>query len=165
MAKGGPKLKVATGAPPPAFTGETPSGSSVVVKNGTPQFAENAGSAVLFTAAGGLLRGRHQTMQGLAKHLSAQLHAPVLDATSLDGEYDFDMPFAPEPVQLSKTDVIVSPMAAAGPAVQASPATPDDLPSLLTALQTQLGLKVEAVKAVPIEVVVLDKANRDPTPN
>jgi uncharacterized protein (TIGR03435 family) len=47
----------------------------------------------------------------------------------------------------------------------AGAATPSSLPSLWDAIQRQLGLKLEPVKNVPVEVVVLEKANKDPTEN
>jgi uncharacterized protein (TIGR03435 family) len=62
----------------------------------------------------------------------------VVDRTGLDGRYDIVLKWSPE--QTPK----------------------DDLPSLFTALQEQLGLKLESSKAM-VEVLVIDSVER-PTP-
>ena len=67
----------------------------------------------------------------------------VLDRTGLTGSYDFDIKFDPRPLDAASVD------APSGP-------TP---PSLNTALQTQLGLKLEAAKG-PVEVLVIDVAKK-----
>jgi uncharacterized protein (TIGR03435 family) len=76
------------------------------------------------------------------------LGRPVLDKTGLTGKYDFTLTWAPENVSIS------------GVATQ-SPITTGDpgAPSLFTALEEQLGLKLESVKA-PIEIIVIDHVNR-----
>jgi uncharacterized protein (TIGR03435 family) len=38
----------------------------------------------------------------------------------------------------------------------------DDRPTIWDAIKEQLGLQLEAIKSVPVEVLVLDKANREP---
>ena len=52
--------------------------------------------------------------------------------------------------------------AGAGPV---SLAPPSEHPGLFTAIKQQLGLQLEALKSVPVEVLVLDKASREPTEN
>jgi len=69
---------------------------------------------------------------------------PVVDRTGLTGTYDFYVRFA-----------------AAGLGA-ASPDT-TNLPSIFTALQEQLGLKLEAARG-PVEMLVIDSVER-PTPN
>jgi uncharacterized protein (TIGR03435 family) len=84
------------------------------------------------------------SMQGLAHVLQMQLGRPVVDRTGLTGNYDFALKFAP---------------------VQSS-ATSDDAsaaPSLFTAVQEQLGLKLESVKT-PVQVLVVEHIER-PTEN
>ena len=73
----------------------------------------------------------------------------VVDRTGLTGQWDFVMTFAPDPGRGT-------------PPPDAPPADPD-APSLFTALQEQLGLKLESTKA-PIEVIVIDSVER-PTPD
>jgi uncharacterized protein (TIGR03435 family) len=71
------------------------------------------------------------------------LDRPVLDRTGLTGSYDFTLTWTPE----------TSPVNAGG-------ATSDTLgPSIFTAVQQQLGLKLEVQKA-PVEVLMIDHAER-----
>jgi uncharacterized protein (TIGR03435 family) len=163
VASGGAKLKEALEAAPES------SQPAVVVKNGIPQFSDTAATGTLLTLTRALVRGRHQNIEGLARQLTQQLAAPVIDATGLEGEYDYDLSFMPEPTPVSSNRVVLSPPPAAGTAApqSVSPDLPDSQQqsTLRVALQEQLGLKLEAVKSVPVEVVVLDKANREPTVN
>jgi uncharacterized protein (TIGR03435 family) len=77
---------------------------------------------------------------GLAPHLGNI----VLDKTGLEGEFDFKVQFADD-----------SPPK---PGAEPAEAPPDpSLPSLASALQEQLGLKLETQKA-PVEVIVVDRA-------
>jgi uncharacterized protein (TIGR03435 family) len=75
-----------------------------------------------------------QTMQGDGK--------PVVDQTGLTGRFDFTLKWTRE--QTPSTD-------------------PNAAPGLFTALQEQLGLKLEPVKA-PVDVIVIDHVER-PSPN
>ena len=100
------------------------------------------------------------------------LQGPVVDATSLEGEYDYDLSFQNVPAQRTKDSVgfvpgrgeVVLP-ANAGPAVtpEASP-DPSDRPTIWDAVKQQLGLQLDAFKSVPVQVLVLDKAHQ-PTAN
>lgn len=160
VAEKGAKLRKSLEAPPAS------SQPDVVVRNKIPQFSNTAGTGTLLTLTGAVIRGRHETMAGLIRQLVQQLGVPVIDATGLDGEYDYDVPFAPEPPLVSGAGAVVFPPGAVAAAPQqVNPPAPDGLPTLRTALQDQLGLKLEAVKSVPVEVVVLDKANKEPTVN
>ena len=71
---------------------------------------------------------------------------PVLDKTGLTGKYDF---------QLTLTDFQLSINAEQ----RGIPAADSEGPSVFTALQDQLGLKLEAQKAA-IEIIVIDRASR-----
>jgi uncharacterized protein (TIGR03435 family) len=75
----------------------------------------------------------------------------VVDRTGLTGGWDADLTFAPEPNR------------GATPPDAPAAAVNSDAPSLFTALQEQLGLKLESTRA-PIEVVVIDSVER-PVPD
>jgi uncharacterized protein (TIGR03435 family) len=78
----------------------------------------------------------------------------VVDRTGLTGGYDFDFEYAPEP----------APGAAPGPPSASDPATAvTDRPGLFTALEEQLGLKLQPARA-PIDVLVIDRVT-PPTDN
>jgi uncharacterized protein (TIGR03435 family) len=75
----------------------------------------------------------------LLEVIIGQLDAPVIDDTTLSGPFDFDVRWSND-------------VAPAG-----------DLPSIYTALQEQLGLKLEK-RRVPVEMFVVDRFER-PTPD
>jgi uncharacterized protein (TIGR03435 family) len=81
---------------------------------------------------------------------SAVLDKPVVDQTGLAEKYDFVVKFTPQPGQMTGLG---------GP--QQPPATdnPDAPPDLFTAIQQQLGLKLESTKA-PADVLVIDKLEK-----
>ena len=97
-------------------------------------------------------------MENLARILSDRLGRHVLDKTGLTGNYDFTLKWAPDEGQ--------APMfhgAPGGPGPGAGPNNPppadSNAPSLFTALQEQLGLKLDSQKG-PVEVLVIDHADK-----
>jgi uncharacterized protein (TIGR03435 family) len=84
------------------------------------------------------------TMKFLASALSGVTGRTVVDHTDLEGPFDFELRYAP-------------------PAGGAEPPPPSDQPSVFTAVQEQLGLKLEAANE-PIEVLVIDQVSM-PTEN
>lgn len=163
VAKGGAKLRRSVDAP----TVEV-SGPSIVTKNGIRQFADNARSGVLLTIEEEQLHGRKETMGGLAHYLVQALHTPVIDATGIDGEYDYDLSFEPIVAPLPKGSVVfLGPPGAVAPAGPSGPPIappPGDRPTVFTAIK-ELGLQLESVKSIPVDVLVLDRASPDPTEN
>jgi bla regulator protein blaR1 len=94
----------------------------------------------------------------LAEILSHQLGREVVDHTGLKGNYDFKLQWTPDENQpLSGPD--------GGPTQTPANAAPPDSsgPSLPTALQEQLGLRLESQKA-PVDVFVIDHVE-EPSPN
>jgi uncharacterized protein (TIGR03435 family) len=73
---------------------------------------------------------------------SQMLGRMVVDKTGLTGEYDASLTFDLDSVANS-----------------ASPTDPSDLPSIFTAVQEQLGLKLESAKG-PVDVLVIDRAEK-----
>ncbi len=95
----------------------------------------------------GNLRETNATMAEFAGMLQvAVLDRPVLDQTALPGRFDFTLLWRPDEFQTSS-----------GPARAANPN--DARPSLTTAFQEQLGLKLEAVKA-PADVLIIDRVEK-----
>ena len=174
VAKGGPKLNESAAAPAKAgeaAPGRAPAQNEVVVKNGIPQLSDSAGTGAFMTLAGTVLRGRHESMGGLAYWLAQKLQKPVVDATGLTGEYDYDLSFQNIPIPRTRDSVAFGPGGIvvlppnAGPAVtpEVSP-EPSGGPTIWDAIKGQLGLQLDAFKSVPVEVLVLDKAHQ-PTEN
>lgn len=75
----------------------------------------------------------------LAQRLQPSVDRPILDATGLSGHYEWDLRYA------------------------FRPDAPADFPTLFTALQEQLGLRLEPRQA-PVEVLVVDSVEL-PTPD
>lgn len=95
----------------------------------------------------GNLRETNATMAEFAGMLQAMvLDRPVLDRTGLAGRFDFTLLWTSDEFQTSS-----------GPARAANPN--DARPSLTTAFQEQLGLKLESVKA-PADVLIVDKVEK-----
>jgi uncharacterized protein (TIGR03435 family) len=92
-------------------------------------------------------------MQQLAQLLSQRVQRIVVDKTGLTGRYSFNLEFTPDQMP---------PPGALPPGVQAPPINPDG-PSIFTALQEQLGLKLESARA-PVETLVIDSIEQ-PTPD
>lgn len=88
----------------------------------------------------GWLEGFNWSIPYLATMLQGPAGRPVVDKTGLSGSYDLKLVYAPEMTEDSS------------------------LPSLFTALQETLGLKLVA-QDVPVEMVVIDHVDREPTEN
>jgi uncharacterized protein (TIGR03435 family) len=93
----------------------------------------------LRTTAGEMLAGG-LTMDSLARNLSSRAGRIVIDRTGLDGYYELTLHYAE-------------------PARNGAPPPADDLPSFFTALQEQLGLKLEPGRA-PLSTLVIDHVDR-----
>jgi uncharacterized protein (TIGR03435 family) len=133
----GPKLKPTTtdceklmaanrGGPPPTPPG--PNAPSLCGMRGTfGQLLVNAMPMSLF-----------------ANNLPQRMQRVVVDRTGSTGNWDFELSFAPEP-----------PAGPLPPGVELPPADPN-APSLVTAIQEQLGLRLQSTKG-PVEVLVVDR--------
>jgi uncharacterized protein (TIGR03435 family) len=104
----------------------------------------------------GYLAGNGIAVAKLAGILSEPvvLGRPVIDKTELKGLYDFILEWTPEPDQ--------GPVAP-GVSEPPPPSTAVSRPSIFTAIQEQLGLRVESAKG-PVRVLIIDRAER-PTEN
>jgi uncharacterized protein (TIGR03435 family) len=99
--------------------------------------------------APGWISARSITMKELTRVLAQLLRRPVNDETGLTGEFDLDMLFAPD--------------SGAGALVGPPPTAVADAPSLPTALQDDLGMKLDSRRG-PVDVLVVDRIDR-PTEN
>ena len=78
----------------------------------------------------------------LTQALTQMVGRPVIDRTGLTGYYDYTLTWMPEP--------------GIGPP---GPPVDPDAPSVFTAVQEQLGLKLESGRG-PVEVVVIDRLEK-----
>lgn len=118
--------------------------------------APNDPPAFFFRALGDLTV-RNQTMADFATWMqSGVMDKPVVDQTGLTGRYDFHLKWTPDDSQFAQFR---------GAGVNVPPPTddPNAPPSLYTAIQEQVGLKMSPGKA-PDDVMVIDGAEK-PTAN
>jgi uncharacterized protein (TIGR03435 family) len=86
------------------------------------------------------IQAQDMTLEVLASLLAKPTGRPVIDKTGIQGSYDYKLSYAPD-------------------------ATDDSsLPSIFTALQEQLGLRLESQK-VQVETLVIDHVDKIPTEN
>jgi uncharacterized protein (TIGR03435 family) len=92
-------------------------------------------------------------MSQLAANLSRIVGGMVVDRTNLTGNFDWTLEYAPDPNMAGRGDLPPAPPGVA-PERPAS-----DGPSIFSALQEQLGLRLESTKG-PVDVLVIDRAAR-----
>ncbi len=95
-------------------------------------------------------RAMAEPIGSFVRQLEALLRAPVVDRTGLSGRYRIDVRWAPPGAQPT-------------PQGQLNDATVEQRAAVFTAVQEQLGLRLQAARG-PIDVIVVDAINR-PTPN
>jgi uncharacterized protein (TIGR03435 family) len=81
---------------------------------------------------------------------------PVVDETGLTGEFDLDVTFTPDP---STSGGLPATAVAVGAPPPGALAPPSDRPSLSTAIQEDLGLKLEPRRR-DVDVLVIDRVER-----
>jgi len=166
VGKNGPKLKksesspfgagpnVATPPPPPAGgRGPGPGGPGMI------RMMMRPGGQMRLNATG-------MDLSNFAEMLSRQVGKPVFDNTGITGVYDFDLEFKPEE-GMGMMRGMPTPMPrpeGAGGEPHSPPLDNVEAPSIFTAVQDQLGLKLESKKG-PIETVVVDYSEKVPTEN
>jgi bla regulator protein blaR1 len=125
-------------------TRELPIYSLVVGKSGPKLQATTADTGPTWNKTPGLLTGQKISMEMFATDLlEAQLDRVVTDHTGIKGEFDLRLTWAPVDMKANDAD---SPLS-----------TNPDGPSLFTAIQEQLGLKLESARG-PVEILVIESA-------
>jgi uncharacterized protein (TIGR03435 family) len=131
-----------------------------------PQLPPGAGPGTRMMMMPGRMRmmSTKQTMAQFAEALGNQMDRPVVDQTGLTKNYDFTLDFAPEGGGRGPMGVTLPPPPPGGDG--GTPAEPDSqaASSLFTALQEQLGLKLEQKKG-PVDLLVVDRLEKTPTEN
>ena len=115
------------------------SGYALVVAKGGPKItaAEPGRNDDDFSSGNKTLKATNVTMASFARSLSRirEISKPVVDRSGLTGGFDFAMEWSP------------------------AQAESDDHPGIFTAIQEQLGLKLESAK-VPVDAVIIDSAEK-----
>lgn len=135
-------------------TREMPVYALVVGKAGSKlsQSTETSGPGPMIRRGRGQIVGQQMPMAILAQQLSQQLGRTVIDRTELNGTYDVTLNWSPEP--------------GGGGGVLGGPPPPDAIaaadsngPTIFTALQEQLGLRLESQKG-PVPVLVIESVEK-----
>ncbi len=115
-------------------------GYALVVAKGGPKLTETKGDAAHVYLMPGTLDAANTKMSMLAVMLTHALRETVADKTGLNGNFDFKLSYAP------------------------MEATDSTQPSIFTALDEQLGLRLEK-QMVPVEMFAIDHVDKVPTGN
>jgi uncharacterized protein (TIGR03435 family) len=173
VGKNGPKLKESSKEEAPPTDGDAPGGGRGPIgppqrdKNGFPVLRGGRGNLIFMGPNGRLqMTSGHATMAMLAATLSGQIGRPVVDQTGLAGEYDYQLEFTREGLAMPKGMPMMGPPPGGdggrGPAPTGDGGEAG--PSIFTAVQEQLGLRLESRKG-PVELIVVDSAEKTPTEN
>lgn len=147
IAKGGPRMKASEVSDTPADP--KPAGSGANPKPDSPASGSSLPRRMMRFMGRGHLESDGTNTELLARVLSQQLGRTVVDKTGLTGNYDFTLQWTP--------DDAPPPMhggADGGPPHNES-GTDAVGPSLFTAVQEELGLKLEPTKGA-VDVIVID---------
>ena len=101
-----------------------------------------------FMIGPGRMNAGGMPMTNLAQSLSPLVGRIVLDKTELTGDYDFELTYSPEG------------LAGLPPLLNGAPPPVDpNAPTIFTALQEQLGLKLDSRQG-PVDVIVIDRVEQ-----
>ena len=180
VAKDGPKLKEVKPDPSPAFL---PPGPLVFGRDGFPVLPLGPHTAQILSGGNWRFKYQERSMADLVGNLGLMISRSqgttpladagtrrprVIDKTGLAGNYDFTLEFAcpgciaaravsADPAPQPRSDV--PPAEAVGdPAAGAGP-------SIFVAFEKQLGLRLDKVQDVPLDVIVVDRVDKVPTEN
>ena len=135
--KGGSKIKLSEDQtfPIPGQAGSPPPQPGAVPRGGLRRNPGNITAAAV-------------PLSVLAMALSQQLGRPIVDKTGLQGLYDLKLQWTPDSQPSGVRDAGVP-----------APPPDQDGPSIFTALQEQLGLKLDSAKG-PVDIIVVDSAQK-----
>jgi uncharacterized protein (TIGR03435 family) len=136
-------------------------GYAVVIANDKPKFTiekkpDQQGKDDGRVGAGrGMATGHMVSSAVFAQVLSIYLERPVLDQTGIDGLFNFELRWTPDEME---------PQPGSVPSPAGAPSIDPAEPSLLAALQEQLGLKLVSQRS-KIDMFVIDHLQETPTEN
>ena len=190
IAKAGAKLKVSAPVDPQQQPDDTPPsgpppmpgrGAMTFDSDGFPIFPGGGmpggpgrggrGGLGMMMAPGNRARimGTQATVADLAARLTDMLSRPVTDTTGLAAKYDITLTFSTEGLNITMGGPGGPGGGPGGPG--RGPDSPDGLepqgdppPDLFTAIQSQLGLRLDAKKG-PVDLLVIDHVEKVPTEN
>ncbi len=109
------------------------------------------------TASGMSTRGGDVAMPDFIRNLSQMLNRPVLDRTGITTRFDLRLDYAADETLAGMSDG--GTVAGHREAMAAAAAASSGTPNILSAVQEQLGLKLDSTKG-PVEVMVIDHVEK-----
>lgn len=148
VAEGGSKLKTAALA------------DSDAAKSGSTGGAQAAQAPRMTISEKGMeIRAHDATIESLVEMVSQQIGITIVDKTGLTGKYDYTLSWTPDEDSLQLMGLQIP-----GPPPEEDGKSQQPVgPSIFSAVQEQLGLKLEKRKE-PIDVIVIDHVEK-PSPN
>ena len=99
--------------------------------------------------ASGYLTGNAMEFPLFLRQISSEVSRPVIDKTGLTGNFDISIEWTPDETQAMQLP----------PGAPMPPPSDATAPSIFTALQQQLGLKLESQKG-PVDILVIERAEK-----
>jgi uncharacterized protein (TIGR03435 family) len=185
VAKNGPKMKEspsddpdskdASGPQDPAAAAANDQRAKQVLENAVrnmkdgmpmpPGLVARQGMSMMMMPGRARISSAKQTMSQLAEWLSNQLDRPVVDQTGLTKNYALTLEYSPESVGgRGPMGMALPPMPSGGEGGTPPEADSQAAPTLFSALQEQLGLRLEQKKG-PVDLLVVDHLEKTPTEN
>jgi uncharacterized protein (TIGR03435 family) len=170
-AKSGPRLVVSAGPLQDSERIKPGAGGRVDLQtesDGFPQLFPGRNMGGVFKDGVVRMRFRDYPVPDLAQQIAVALGAHVVDKSGLDGKYDFKLE-----VTLPENGFMVAvrvtlPLNPGQPAAlnrnPPDPAQQDAVPIISSAMEKQLGLRLEPIK-IPIDTLVIDHVEKTPTEN
>jgi uncharacterized protein (TIGR03435 family) len=139
----------------------SPQGPPPPGKNGLPDLPPGRPNMAMMMGRGvSRAVARVQPISRLVDMLSNSLGMMVVDKTGMTGTYDYTLEFSNEGLAGPNAN-----LGGAGPPLGiGGGAEPTDYPNLFTAVQEQLGLKLDK-KTGPVDLVIIDRGDKTPTEN
>lgn len=143
IAKNGPKIQKSK-------PGDTyPNGIRIKGPNGSTY------GAPILRVESSRVTGQGVPTESLARLISQQLRRTVVDKTGLRGDYDFTLQWTSDQSEAAMLKAADEAKPGSNSALPPEPAGP----SIFTAIQEQLGLKLESTRG-PVEIIVIDHIER-----
>jgi uncharacterized protein (TIGR03435 family) len=131
---------------------ELPTYVLVVAKNGHKLEPTDVEGSPSFQTGKMNLTGKGATVGQLIEFLSREIHVPIVDQTGLTGRFNYFLD-----INAYVSDELRKAGGPDGP-------PPEATGIIALAMQSQLGLKMEAKKAV-VDMIIVDRVDRTPTEN
>jgi uncharacterized protein (TIGR03435 family) len=169
-AKGGSKLKPSAGPVDPSERNLTASGAVKLQTkpDGFPELFPGSNMGGSFQNSTVRIRFRDFPVSQLLQQTSFALNTRMVDRTGLTGKYDFTLEFT-LPENAFIVGIRASLPLAAGQTSPINPTAPnagqeDSVPVVSSAMEKQLGLKLESAK-IPVDTIVIDHVDKTPVEN